>query len=328
LADLMASRWRGQRGRLEVWYTTLTDPATGTGVWLHHELVAPSDGAPVYAHGWVAVFPPTDPPHFARFGPTGWAPSKAPAGGGPAGTAPADGAAAGDVVFASGPVEVSGGRLAGKAGDVSWDLSAVGDGPPLYTFPKWAWERELLPAAQIVPAPVAAFTGTVRYGDRELALTRAPGGTARIFGHGNAQRWAWLHADLGDGDVLELVAAVSTRPGLRRLRPLPMVRLRLGGVDHPAGDPLLASWRLRADIALPTWRVSGRVGDHLLDVTVTQPPEQTVTVPYRNPDGTGAVCRNSERASADITWRPRSGGAPERRWRLDGTAHAEVGTRD
>lgn len=29
---LLRSRRRGQAGRLEVWYTTLTDPATGTGL--------------------------------------------------------------------------------------------------------------------------------------------------------------------------------------------------------------------------------------------------------------------------------------------------------
>jgi len=311
LRDLMASRWRGQPGRLEVWYTTLTDPATGTGLWLHHELVAPSDGGSAYAHGWAAVFPPDGEPVFDRFGPSTWR--------------QADG-----LVFAAGPVEVTTDRLAGTAGGVGWDLTAYGGGRPLFTFPRWAWDRELLPAAHVVPAPTASYTGTIRYGDSALVLTDAPGGTARIYGHGNARRWAWLHADLGGGDVLEVVAAVATRPLMRRLRPLPVVRLRLDGVDHPGGDPLLASLRLCADIGLPTWRVFGRVGDHDLDVVVTQPPQRSVTVDYRNPDGTPAVCRNSERASADVTWRPRArtgrgGGGGQRHWRLDGTAHAEVG---
>ena len=36
-------RWRGQAGRLEVWYLTATDPRTGTGLWLHHEVVAPTE---------------------------------------------------------------------------------------------------------------------------------------------------------------------------------------------------------------------------------------------------------------------------------------------
>jgi hypothetical protein len=311
MRDLMASRWRGQRGRLEVWYTTLTDPATGTGVWLHHELVAPSDGAEPFAHGWAAVFPPDKVPVFARFGRARWQQGNA---------AP----------FRAGPVEVAVDRLSGEADDLAWNLAAKhSDQRPLFTFPRWAWERELLPAAQIVPAPTASYTGAVRVGAEELTLTDAPGGTARIYGHGNAQRWAWLHADLGGGDVLEVVAAVSTRPGLRRLRPLPFVRLRLGGVEHPDGDPLLAAWRLRARIDLPTWRMSGRIGDHWLEAEVTQPPERTVTVPYVNPDGSGAVCHNSERATAEIAWQPwrRAGTGTQRRWRLDGTAHAEVGAR-
>lgn len=56
-AEHTAPRWNGTPGRTEVWYTTLTDPATGTGVWLHHELTAPADGSEPFAHGWAAVFP-------------------------------------------------------------------------------------------------------------------------------------------------------------------------------------------------------------------------------------------------------------------------------
>ncbi len=97
--DPMRPRWRGQAGRLEVWYTTLTDPATGTGVWLHHELVAAVAGG-VRAHGWAAVFPPGEAPVFARFGPYGWG-------------RPEDG------VFAAGPVVQTGDRLTGAAGGLA-----------------------------------------------------------------------------------------------------------------------------------------------------------------------------------------------------------------
>ncbi|MEU5882607.1 hypothetical protein [Spirillospora sp. NPDC047279] len=297
--DVFASRWRGQRGRLEVWYTTLTDPATGTGVWLHHELVAPSDGSAARLHGWAAVFPPGERPAFGRFGPGPW-----------------DGQ----------DVE----RLTGIAGDIGWELTESGGGPALYTFPRWAWERELLPAAQIVPKPAASYGGTLRVGDRKLDLRDAPGGTARIYGHGNAERWAWLHADLGGGDVCEVVAAVSTRPGLNRLPALPFVRLRVGGAEWPGGDPLLAALRLRADIALPTWTVRGRVGDRRIQIRVTQRPGETVAVDYSDPDGRPAVCRNSERADALIVVSRRTGREGwrvEREWRLEGTAHSEVGSR-
>ena len=305
-------RWRGQRGRLEVWYTTLTDPATGTGVWIHHELVAPSDGGPPRAHGWAAVFPTDQEPSFGRFGPVPW---QEPQSG---------------VAFAAGQVEVTAARLSGVTDGpaaLAWDLNQHGGGEPLFTFPRWAWERELLPAAQIVPAPAARFTGTVRWRAGALSVHDAPGASARIYGHGNARRWAWLHADLGAGDVCEIVAAVSTRPVLRALPPLPFVRLRLGGVDWPTRDPLLAALRLRARIGLPTWTATGRSGDRRIRVEVTQPPEATLAVDYTNPDGSPTVCRNTERATAEITLdrRVRGSWTAEGHWRLDGTAHAEVG---
>ncbi|MQY09460.1 hypothetical protein [Actinomadura macrotermitis] len=281
--DPMRPRWRGQPGRLEVWYTTLSDPATGTGVWLHHELVAPPDDGPAREHGWAAVFPPGERPVFGRY---------------------------------EGPLA----RLQGAAGEIAWDLRESGGGDPLYTFPRWAWERELLPAAQIVPKPTASYDGTVRFGDRVLNLEAAPGGTARIYGHGNARRWAWLHADLGDGDVCEIVTAVSTRPGLRHLPPLTFLRLRTGGRE------IAATLGLRATIGLPSWTVRGRVGGgRRIHVEVTQRRAETVSVDYADPGGAPAVCHNSERADVRIVLT--RGGRVERHWRLEGTAHAEVGVR-
>lgn len=308
-ADLQARRWHGRPGRLEVWYDTITDPTTGTGVWLHHELVAPhtGDGGGPHVHGWAAVFSPDQPPVWARFGPE-------PVGEGP--------------WFAAGDVVAEPGRRTGKAGDIAWDLRYEDGSAPLFTFPPATWRRELLPGAQVVPAPAAAFSGTVDVAGRRLTLDRAPGAAARIYGHGNAERWAWLHADLGGGDVLEVVAAVPRRPGLRRLPPLPMVQLRLGGRDWPA-NPLLAARRLRCRIGLPTWTVVGQVGDRRIEVTVTQPADRCIAVPYTDPDGAGATCTNTERADATVVLERRvgEGWEPERRWELQGTAHAEVGSR-
>jgi hypothetical protein len=52
-------------------------------------------------------------------------------------------------------------------------------------------------------------------------------------------------------------------------------------------------------------------------------------VDYADPDGAPAVCHNSERSDAVITLLHRTAGrwAVEREWRLEGTAHAEVGLR-
>jgi hypothetical protein len=302
------SRWRGQRGRVEVWYVTATDDATGTGLWLHHELVAPVDGgAEPYAHGWVALFPPDRPPVERRFGPT----PVPPAGVG------RDGAwfsACGTVVT---PTRLAGD--AGDAGDTWWDLTvdthAADAARPLWTFPRPAWERELLPAAQVVALPAARFAGTVTVATEAMVFS-GTGALARIYGHGNALRWAWLHGDLGGGDLVEVVTAVSRRPGLRRLPAAPLVRFRIAGRDQPAVPLAVARSRLE----LPRWSLTGTSGRQRLSIEVEIPADRAVTLRYTDPDGATATCTNSERATADVT-------LGDRHWVLDGTAHAEVGLR-
>ena len=314
----IAPRWKGEAGRTEVWYTTVTDPETGTGLWLHHELVAPADGSEAYAHGWVARFPADgDPVEHARFGPEPWR------------TLDTDG-------FAAEGIKAGPGRLHGTAGAFRWELDERPQHPrdkPLFTFPRWSWRRPLLPAAQIVPVPSGTYSGRFAYEGGELELKDAPGATARIYGHGNARRWSWLHADLGGGDVLEIVAATSMRPGLRRLPPLVFLRLRKDGRDWPRrAERTAVGWaglgRFRAKVGLPTWTVRGRSGLRRIRVEVTQPEERTRALDYTDPDGSRAVCRNSETADARILlerwwgrWRT------EAEWVLDKTGHAEVGGR-
>jgi len=315
--DLYAARWRGQPGRLEVWYATLTDPDSGLGLWIHHELVARTDGS-TRLHGWVTAFVPGEPPVSGRFGPVEVTTPDAP----PLAD-PEDLAARAYVCL--GTVFASPDRLEGEAGEVRWRLEVSGDGEPLFTFPRWSWRSEVLPAAQVVPAPTAIFSGDVRVADKVFRLREARGAVARIYGHGNASRWGWLHAELGGRDVLELVAAVSPRPGLRHLPPLPLLQLRVGGRDWPS-NPLLAAPLLKARLDLPQWSVRGVHGRRRVRIHVTLDPAESVTMRYENPHGRGPVCVNSERASADVLverWNGRW--AVEHHWCLDHTAHAEIG---
>ncbi|MFJ4429084.1 hypothetical protein [Streptomyces bobili] len=311
--ELMAPRWQGEAGRTEVWYTTASDPVTGTGLWLHHELVAPLDGSKPYAHGWAAVFPRGEPIQHARFGPTPW---QEGSGG-----------------FVAAGASATQGRLTGSAGELHWDLTEQALDTPLFTFPAWSWHRSVLPAAQILPAARATYSGTVSYQGTTLNLNNATGASARIYGHGNAHTWAWLHADLGDGDVLEIVAAVSRRPLLRRLPPLVFLRLRSGGRTWPrraerSAVGIAGFGRFRAVIGLPTWTVVGRAGLRRIRVEVTLAKDCTLALDYTDPDGARAVCHNSERADVHVllerwwgTWRT------EKSWTLAGSAHAEVGSR-
>lgn len=222
------------------------------------------------------------------------------------------------------------GHLEGAAGDFRWELTERPEDGPLFTFPRWSWRRPRLPA-QMLPAARASYDGTVTYGGEKLTLQGAPGASARIYGHGNARRWAWLHADLGEGDVLEIVAAVSMRPGLRRLPPLVFLRLRRGGRTWPRrAERAALGWaglgRFRAALGRPDWSVTGRAGLRRIRVEVSLPAERTLRLDYADPDGSPARCHNSETADAVVRlerwwgrWRP------EAEWLLEGTAHAEVG---
>lgn len=323
---LTAPRGGGTPDRLNVWYSTFTDPETGTGFWFHHELVRPVDGA-VHTHGWACVHPPDAPPVLERFGPHPY-PSREAA-------PPRDGSPQEPPAGFRSPAAVSTAhRLRGVAGQLTWDLAVTSDSAPLHTFPRVAWRRRrLLPAVHVVPQPQARYEGSVRVGGQEFRLTRAPGASARIAGRGFANRWAWLHVDLDDDTVLEVVTAVSGLPVLRRLPPLVFLRLRTAGRDWPRGDwrsalGVLGAGRFRAEPRLPTWTVDGRVGGRRIRVLVSLPGGSRAAVDCTDPDGSRATCHNTERADVRVElerwcgrWRR------EKLWEVRGTAHAEVGLR-
>ena len=304
--------WRGEAGRTEVWYATFTDAATGLGGWIHAETVAPSDGAAPYGHGWLALFPADAPPVVERFGPSVLAREDAALAQGTRARTAGDEDGA---WFRLGDVVVGDGVLRGTTASGAWDLTLTDAGPPLFTFPRAVWERHLLPGAQIVPAPAAEVRGHVRCGD-VAAEVQGHGALARIFGHGSAERWGWLHAPLPDGGVLEVVTATARRPGLRRVPPLAMVQLRLPGQADWPRNPALASVRFRTQLRPDGFTVRGR----RLHVDVSLPADRRVALGYVDPDGSTATCTNSERAVATIRF-------DDRTWLLDGTAHAEVGVR-
>lgn len=298
-------RWDGRPGRLEVWYATFTDRRTGTGFWVHGETVAPAGGGEPHRVAWAALFPADAAPSWHRIGPQ---PGEGPVRG-----------------FECDGLSLLPGGSEGRAGQFGWDLRWDEAGQHgIATFGRPAWDRGLLPAAQVVPCPDLEVTGWVDDGTTRHTFDDAHGQCARIYGHGNAQRWAWLHADLGGGDLVELVTAVSTRPVLDRLPPVCFVRFRIDGRVWPAAP--LPSLGLRTRLALPSWQVSGRIGRARVRIDVTQPPERNVAIDYADPDGRTATCTNTERADLRIRIDdPR--GIGDHTWSLDGTAHAEVGTR-
>jgi hypothetical protein len=176
----------------------------------------------------------------------------------------------------------------------------------------------LLPGAQVVIAPTADFTGSLTVDDATDRVDGWRGGIAHIYGYGNAKRWGWIHADLGGGDVLEAVAAVSHRPGLRRLAPMAFIRFRVDGKDWPAST--LPSLRMRTTLGVRHWQLEGRIDGKNVLIRVDQPPERCVSLHYIDPDGRAAVCTNTEQADIHIE-------IGDRQWSVLGCGHAEVGLR-
>ncbi|MGH3561826.1 MAG: hypothetical protein ACRDTN_08520 [Mycobacterium sp.] len=295
-----APRWRGQTGRMEVWYATLSDPVTRAGLWIHYETLAPTSGS-ADGHGWATWFPADAPPRTARFGPK-----------------PIDPAVPDGAWFDTAGTHAAYQALTGRAGSLGWDLCWKDTGAPLWTFPRVAWERELLPGAQVVIAPTAEFTGSVTVADAPQRADGWRGAVSHIYGHGNARRWGWIHADLGDGDVLEVVTAVSHTPGLRRLSPMAFIRFRIDGKDWPARG--LPSLRMRTTLGVRHWQLEGRIGGCNVLIRVDQPAERCVSLRYTDPDGATAVCTNTEQADIHVE-------IDDRRWSVLGTGHAEIGLR-
>ncbi|MBV9484780.1 MAG: hypothetical protein JO246_01845 [Frankiaceae bacterium] len=302
MTDAAVPRWRGQPGRLEVWYASATDIATGMGLWLHYELVAPTADA-AYLHGWLATFPVDGPPSYERFGPEAVTP-------------------AGEDWMSGSNFSIGPTRLTGTLTGTAWDLEWATDEPPMWTMSKATWQREILPSSHVVLAPKARLIGIVN-----AQPIDAVGNLSHIYGHGNAQRWAWLHADLDDTTSLEVIAAVGRRPALRRLPPLAFVQLRRHGHDWPS-NPLASAALFRAKLGQERWSVRGIVGRHRLSVDVVQPADRCVILDYRDPDGATATCSNTETADVEVRLEKFTGRwRVENYWRLEKTAHAERGYR-
>ena len=191
------------------------------------------------------------------------------------------------------------------------DLALQDSSPPVWTFPRWSWERELLPAAQVVIAPSASSEAAGSHIRRCRSRNEA---VAHIYGRGNAGRWGWLHADLGGDDLLELVSAVAA-PGSSSasadcLRAPSRGRARLARAGLPAP-------RIKTHLGLPRWSVAGRVGSTGGGSVEANFDDRCVALTYLDPDGAEATCTSSELADAEIVFERRAG--------MDRRAHVAIG---
>jgi len=322
MSSANALRWDGGPGHYEVWYVTLTDPASGIGVWLRHTLLAPVDG-PAECALWLVAMAP-DGERIARRA-----------------TFPASDLEARDDPFA---LTLAGADLSdrGAAGaiapDLTWELSWEPRLAP-YAFVHPLVERAGVAQTELVlPHADLAISGTVTLGGRLLELNGARGGQAHLWGTRHAARWAWTHcSDLRgpDGEprrdtFVDAVSVYVERMG-RELGPSTPVVGRFRGADFTATDPV-ALVRARSRFGLSTWHFEARDGARRLVGEVDAPRETLAGVTYHDPDGRPAYCFNSEVASMrlsvwDRTARGRFGWTLRDSLSAEGRAHFEYGQR-
>jgi hypothetical protein len=324
-SNLNALRWDGQPGHYEVYYLSLTDRASGCGVWIRYTMVAPSDGRQATASLWLMAMDPDG--------------NVAPIG--RKSTWPADALHARPDPF---ELRIADAVLtergaSGAFEDVAWSLSWEPDGRPAeHVHPLLQWAR-VAKTVLVLPQPDLAVSGTVRWGEHSLELDSARGAQAHIWGSKHASRWAWVHCnDLetvqGERRVGDYVDGVSVFvPRLRReLGPTTPVVGRIGGEEFRSTNPV----RVNANpstFALTSWDFEARDGTRKLAVDVDATRDTLVGVTYTDPDGELVYCYNSEVASLRCRAYQRDKAEPSG-WRLvetlvaPGRAHFEYAQRE
>lgn len=315
--------WDGSPGHYEVWYLTLTDPASGVGAWIRLTMVAPDEGAATCSL-WLAAMDPRARQVVAR---------KA--------TYPIDRLRAAAEPFS---LTVAGAHLdaastRGAFDDVAWDLRWT---PGRAYHPVHPLLRRARIAKTVLELPQGdvEIDGTITLpGGRELRVDGARGAQAHLFGSKHARRWTWARCGAFTGDdgepvpdtFLDGVSVYVPRLG-REVGPSTPVVGRLLGEDFASTSPARVLGN-RSTFTLTTWRFEARDGRRRVVGEVDAARDLLCGVTYHDPDGDLAYCYNSEVATMrlavyDRTGRGTTAWTLRRRLVGDGTAHFEYAQRE
>jgi hypothetical protein len=293
-----ALRWDGGPGHYEVYYLTLTDGASGVGLWIRYTMTAPGDAAL-----WFVAF---DPRHgvIAR---------KA--------LRPIDELQATPGELRIGDALLADDRMRGAFDDVAWDLRWAPSGHAYRHVHPVVERLRLAQSVLELPHADLAIEGYVQYAGTQLELHGARGGQAHIWGSKHADNWAWVHCnDLRDssgdpviGTFVDAVS-VSVRRGGREIGPFTPVVGRFAGRDFRSTSlvRVVSNW---SSYALTGWRFEAVAGARKLIVEVDADRDRLAGVIYHDPDGELAYCYNTETASIRLH-------LYERARRAGGWAHA------
>jgi hypothetical protein len=306
------------RGVYEVWYMTWNHPQTDQGFWLRYITEAPVDGV-TRGELWFARFDPKDPRRtfgiHKRF--------------------PEVESSADPFSLAIGGSRLGHdhaiGRLSGNGHDVAWDLRWDAAAQVLRLLPDVMYARGGLGETTVqTPNPRVALSGSITVDGEKLTFDRAVLGQTHLWGKKHAYSWAWGRCAefAGAPDaLLELLCVRLQRRGTT-LPPMTLVVLDLDGEQYRLNQfrhvlknrGTWANGKVTFSAWSPTVKIEG-------ELSCT--PDQMVSAPYLDPDGTEVFCANTEIGDARVTVYKRAGLAWREHRTLEGKrrAHFELGAR-
>lgn len=311
MAEPNTLRWNRRPGHYEVYYVTLTDPASGIGIWVRYTLEAPLAGDASCALWFAAMAPAGQSRVTARKQ-----------------TLPIA-----ELSFEREPfrlqigaAELTDTSASGAFEDVSWDLSWA---PGRAYEPVPALLRPFASTVLVLAHGDTAVTGRCEFAGRTLELAGARGGQTHLWGTKHAQSWSWarcsdFRTESGEpvaDTFIDGVSAYVRRFG-RELGPAILLAGRIDGQDFRA-----STMRSRTStFGLEGWRFTATVGGRKLVAEIEPDRNLLAGVTYHDPDGEPAYCYNSEAAS--IRLEVHDGGGRSRTLVGQGCAHFEYGQRE
>jgi hypothetical protein len=319
-------RWAFQPGHYEVWYATLSDPASETGFWIRYTLEAPlpTHGAPS-ARLWFARFSGRDP--SATFGMN-------------------RGFGIDQLRHEPEPFRLrigeselrhdgmKGALTAPELGHAAeWELRWRPSDKVHMHLPSAVYRMSFADTQVLSPNLDVRADGHITVDGQRYELAGAPLGQTHLWGRKHAYSWAWSHCNAFAGTEAALeTLTVRLRRGPIVLPKLTMLSLYLDG--EPSLIDFREPWQLplaRSDYGTGRYHLLAANAEYKVEAELTCRPEDMVLAEYVDPDGEPAYCHNTECADARVAiWRrsPFVGRFREfRRLSARRTAHYEWGAR-
>jgi hypothetical protein len=314
------ARFRGQKGRYEVWYLTLNHRASQTGAWIRYVIEAPL-GSPARAELWFA--------HFDGDGETVAMNQRHPIASLSCEREP--------FRIAIDEAELGHGRargeLAGDGHQVSWNLWWTPAEHSLRLLPSVLYRGGGLgDTTFLCPTQRASVSGVIEVDGRRYVCDHEPGGQSHLWGRRHAAAWAWGHATdfAGSPDAsLEVLTACLDKLG-RRLPPLTVLSLALDG-ERLSWNRFRDTLSTSGKFATGRFQFSGEHRGVRVEGEFSCRPDDMVLAEYEDPDGRAVYCANSEIADLRVTvYRRGRGGRmlEDRRLVAPRAGHFEVGGRE